>query len=84
MFVLGYALANLNQSMLDMAGMFFVMQVFVDLFVREVPPKPRIPPEEERHEHDQPCREEEQQTLPRSHAVTWLCCALGRFVDLIG
>src|SRR6267154_132965 len=46
-----------------------VVQEFADLLAGELAPKPGVPPEQERHEDDQPGGEEKQRTIPRGHLV---------------
>jgi hypothetical protein len=47
-----HALTELHQRMLYVTRMLFVMQIFADLLVGKLAPKPRVPPEQQRHEHD--------------------------------
>src|SRR6266404_6988114 len=61
-----HAIAQLHKSMLNVARMFFVVQVFADLLVGERAPKPRAPPEQERHKHDEPGRKEKDQAIASS------------------
>src|SRR6516164_8393163 len=56
--VLGHAIAELHQSVLDMAGVLFIAEIFTDLLLRERAAKPSAPPEQEGHEHDEPGGEE--------------------------
>ena len=70
-----HAFTDLNQGMLNVASMFVVAQVCSDLLVGKLPPEPGIPPEQKRHQHDQPRGQKKQQTLTRGHAMP----RLGRF-----
>jgi len=45
--VLGHAIAELHQSVLDMAGVLFIAEIFTDLLLRERAAKPSAPPEQE-------------------------------------
>jgi hypothetical protein len=45
----GDALAYLHQSLLDVARLLCVVQVFSELLVRKFPAKPGVPPEQKGH-----------------------------------
>jgi len=45
--VASHALTELDEAMLDVARVLFILQVFADSFVGELAPKPGVPPEEE-------------------------------------
>src|SRR5207245_10718879 len=64
-----HALAELNESVLDVARMLFVLEVFGDLRVREAAAKPGVPPEEEGHEDDQPGGDENEGAIAWGHFV---------------
>ena len=55
--------------MLDVARVLVVIQVFGDLRVGEMATEPGAPPEQERHEHNQPGDEEKEQSIAGGHAV---------------
>src|SRR5205807_9983669 len=55
--------------MLDVAWMLFISEVFGDLFIGELASKPGVPPEQERHEDDQPGGDEKERAIPRGHFV---------------
>src|SRR5260370_24109916 len=55
--------------MLDVTRMLFVRQVCADLVVGELASEPGVPPEEERHEDDQPGSKEKERTIARRHFV---------------
>ena len=61
--------AELDERMLDVAGVLFVGQVFGDLFIGELAAEPSVPPEEEGHEDDEPGSEEEEGAIARGHFV---------------
>src|SRR6266852_2114999 len=65
-----HAFADLHESVLDVARMFVVIQVFGDLLIRNLASEPRVPPKQKRHEHDQPCSEEKKYAIARGHAWT--------------
>ena len=73
--VTGHALADLHQRVLDVTGLLIVLKIFGQLLVRKLPPKPGVPPEQKRHEHDQPAGGEKQQPVASGHP------RLGRRVD---
>ena len=56
--VAAHALAELNEGVLNVARMFFILEVFSDLFVGEAAAKPGVPPKQERHQDDQPGSDE--------------------------
>jgi len=56
--MLAHAFAELHERMLDVTWMLVIVQILADLFVRELAAKPRAPPKQEGHQHDQPCGEE--------------------------
>src|SRR5713101_3378298 len=66
--VAAHAFADLYQRMLDVAGMLLVLQILGDSVVGELASEPGVPPEQEGHEDNQPCRHEKQETIPRGHA----------------
>jgi hypothetical protein len=66
--MVAHALAELHESMLDVTRVLIVVQVFADLFVGNLASKPGVPPEQERHEYDQPRGEEEEQSIAGGHA----------------
>jgi len=55
-----------------MPGMLLVLQILGQLFVGELAAEPGVPPEQERHQHDQPRGQEEKQPVTRGHARTGL------------
>src|SRR5437762_10020809 len=67
--VAAHALAELDEGMLDVTRMLLIVQEFADLLAGELAPKPGVPPEQERHEDDQPGGEEKQRAIPRGHFV---------------
>jgi len=67
--VVAHALAELNEGVLDVARMLFVLKVLSDLFVGEPAAKPGVPPEKERHQHDQPSGNENERAIARGHFV---------------
>ena len=67
--VLGQALADLHQRVLDVARLLVIAKILVQLLIRELASEPGIPPEKKRHQHDQPCSEEKQKTIARGHAA---------------
>src|SRR5277367_48943 len=68
-----HAFAQLHKRVLDVARMLVVVQIFPDLLIRELPSEPGAPPKQERHQHDQPCSEEEEQTIARGHPMARAC-----------
>src|SRR5580692_6489774 len=64
-----HAFAQLHKRVLDVARMLAVVQIFANLLIRELPSKPGAPPKQERHQHDQPRSEEEEQTIARGHPM---------------
>src|SRR5712692_7904506 len=64
-----HALTELDERMLDVARVLFVLQVFADLLVGELASKPGVPPKEERQEDDQPGGDEKERAIPRGHFV---------------
>ena len=58
-----HPIAHLHQRLLNVPRLLFVVQIFRQLLVGKMPPKPGVPPEQERHENDQPTRGEEQYLL---------------------
>src|SRR5260370_19312305 len=64
-----HALTELDESVLDVAGMLFILEVFCDLPVGKAATEPGVPPEEERHEDDQPGGDENQGAIARGHFV---------------
>ncbi len=63
------ALADLHQGMLHVAGLFVVLQILGQLLIGELPPEPGVPPEEKWHGDDEPCGDEEKNTLAGGHAA---------------
>src|SRR5260370_16591603 len=55
--------------MLDVTGVLFILQICADLVVGELASKPGVPPEEERHEDDQPSGNEKKRAIARGHFV---------------
>src|SRR6266851_5726004 len=55
--------------MLDVARVLFISEVCADLFVRELASEPGVPPEQERHEDDQPGGDEKERAIARGHFV---------------
>src|SRR5215467_14765593 len=55
-----HALGDLNQRMLNVTRMPFVVQVLGHLLVGKRASEPGVPPEQEGHEHDQPCSQKKQ------------------------
>ena len=70
-----HALADLHQRVLDVTRLLIVLKIFGQLLVRKLPPKPGVPPEQKRHEHDQPAGGKKQQPVASGHP------RLGRRVD---
>src|SRR5215510_5826333 len=68
--VTGHALTNLDQRMLDVARLLLVPQVLGQLLVGKMAAEPRVPPEQEGHQHHQPGSKKKQKSLPRRHAMT--------------
>src|SRR5690349_24879091 len=64
-----HALAELNEGVLNVARMFFVLQVCGDLFVGKAAAKPSVPPKEEGHEDDEPGGDEKERAIARRHFV---------------
>src|SRR6267154_132967 len=58
-----------DEGMLNVTRMLLIVQEFADLLAGELAPKPGVPPEQERHEDDQPGGEEKQRAIPRGHLV---------------
>ena len=58
-----HALAQLHQRMLDVTRLLPIVEVLVQLLVGELPSEPGVPPEQERHEDDQPAGGEEKNLL---------------------
>src|SRR4029077_12310483 len=67
--VAAHALAELHESMLDVARVLFVLEVFGDLPVGEAAAEPGVPPEEEGHENDEPGGDENEGASARRHFV---------------
>src|SRR5260370_10641793 len=67
--VVAHAVTELNEGVLDMTRMLFVLKILGNLFVREPAAKPGVPPEEERHEDDQPGGDENERAIARGHFV---------------
>ena len=67
--VLRHPRADLHQRVLDVTRLLIVMQILADLFIRELSSEPGVPPEQERHEHDQPGGNEKQDALSGRHAA---------------
>ena len=63
-----YSLADLHQGMLDVTRFSIVLQVLDQLFVGKLPAEPGIPPEQKRHQDDQPGGKKEQEAVTRGHA----------------
>src|SRR6266852_352806 len=64
-----HALAELHERVLDVARMLFIVEEFGDLLVGEPAAEPGVPPKQERHEHDQPGGEENEEAAARGHFV---------------
>ena len=60
-----HSFAHLDERMLDVARMCFFVQIFRDFLVGKMAAKPGVPPEQERHQDDQPPSDEEQDAVPR-------------------
>ncbi len=67
--VASHALTELNERVLDAAWVLFILEVFGDLFVGELASEPSVPPEEERHQDDQPGGNEKEGAIARGHFV---------------
>ena len=63
------ALADLHQSMLDVAGVLVVGQILRDLLVGKAAAKPAVLPEQKGKQHDKPSGEIEEKTRAGGHAV---------------
>jgi len=64
-----HAFAKLHKGVLYVAGVLLIVEVFAELLVRELAAEPGIPPEEKRHEHDEPGDEEKKKTIACRHAT---------------
>src|SRR5690348_15184204 len=64
-----HALAELDEGVLNVARMFFVLQVFGDLFVGKAAAKPSVPPKEEGHQDNEPGGDEKERAIARRHFV---------------
>ena len=58
-----HAFAHLHQRMLDVPRLLVVVQILSQLLVREMASKPRVPPEQKRHEDDKPAGGKKQNLL---------------------
>ena len=67
--VVAHALTELDEGMLDMTRVLFVLKIFSDLFVGKPAAEPGVPPEEERHEHNEPGGDEKEGAIARRHFV---------------
>jgi hypothetical protein len=65
-----HALTQLHECMLDVSRVLRIVQVFGDLLIREMASEPGAPPEQKRHEDDQPGSQKKQQPFARGHAVS--------------
>ena len=70
--VLGQALTNLHQRVLDVARLLVIAEIVIQLLVREWASEPGIPPEKEWHQHDQPRGKKKQKAIARGHAAVRL------------
>src|SRR5580704_3282067 len=61
--------ADLHQRLLNVPRLLAVVQILVQLLIGEMPPEPGIPPEQKRHEYDQPAGGEKQNFLCARHAA---------------
>src|SRR5215470_11429371 len=61
-----YTVAELHQCVLDMSRMLFIVQVFADSLLGKRAAKPSAPPKQERHQHDEPGREEKKYAIAPS------------------
>ena len=67
----GHAFTELDEGVLDVAGVLGIVQIFGDLRVGEMAAEPGAPPKQEGHEDNQPGGEEEKQSVARGHAMVW-------------
>ena len=67
-----HAVSELHERVLDVAWFLFVVKIFGELLIGEMATEPRVPPEKERHEDDEPAGGEEQYFLRARHAALWL------------
>ncbi len=67
--VVVHALTELDEGMLDMTRVLFILEVFGDLSVGKPAAEPGVPPEEERHQDDQPGGYEKEGAIARGHFV---------------
>src|SRR5882672_1029727 len=76
-----HAFAELHERVLDVAWVLLIVEVFAELFVRELTAEPRIPPKEAGHEYDEPSHQEKKKTSARGHAMDargWRSCVAWR------
>src|SRR5260370_13335331 len=67
--VAAHELTQLHERMLDVTGVLFILQICADLLVGELASEPGGPPEQERHEDDQPGGNEKKRAIARGHFV---------------
>ena len=58
-FIGRHVVAELHERVLDVPRVLLVVEEFAELRVRKVSAEPRTPPEEERHQDNEPCGGEE-------------------------
>jgi hypothetical protein len=62
-----HAFSHLDQGMLNVPGVPIVSEVLGDLPIGKRAAEPGVPPEQERHEHDQPAGDKENDAVARRH-----------------
>src|SRR5260370_3671954 len=67
--MVAHTVRELREGVLDVGRMLFVLKVFGDLSVGEPAAEPGVPPEEERHQDDQPGGDEDEGTIAGRHFV---------------